>query len=204
MNHKNLLMLIAATATLWLGACGDTAEAEAPKRAKKTAAKPVVRRNLLEDTDTLRRAQTTLPQQAQFQGKPVYVFEKIDFFDGTRPRIELQAQDPLRPNKLLLFRYENGQWQFVDDEDELNSKKPSRHLTLLEHIPFTDVPLVAKMWRQHAAQTRAVVQEPYHIAHVLLPKTQKRFWHTAELEAHGAQYYLSINPDFSIFEFKKL
>ncbi|WP_304335329.1 hypothetical protein [Conchiformibius steedae] len=203
---KKIFSSLMLASVLLTGACGDAAEADTPT--KKSAAKsaPAPRRNLLEDTALLQSAQNSLPQQPQFAGKPVYIYEKIDFFNGVRPRIELLAQDPQHPDKLLFFRYEHGKWQLVENEDEefATKKKPERHLMPLAQIRFQDVPTIAQMWRQHAKHTQAVIREPYHIAFVLLPKTQQRFWHTAELEAHGAQYYLSVFPDFSIFEFKKL
>jgi len=36
-----------------------------------------------------------------------------------------------------------------------------------------------------------------------LPKQQKLMWHTAQIDADGARYYLSFHADGSVWEFKK-
>lgn len=206
MNIKYFIVLIYAITTFGLVGCGRQAEADTPpKQHQPMAVTPTVHHNLLEDIDALKTAQASLSRQPQLNGKPILVFENINFFDGTRPRIELNVQDPLHPHKVLFYRYENKKWHYIDDEENtVGIRNINRHLTPLTKIHFEDVATIAQMWRHKANETHAVLKDPYHIAFILLPKTQKRFWHTAELEAQGAQYYLSINPDFSIFEFKRL
>lgn len=207
MNIRKLLLL--ALLPMLLNACGDTAQADTHDTPASATAQTVVapRTNLLEDRTALQTAQTRLRELPLLAGKPIQVFGNIDFFDGVRPRIELSVENPQQSGKLLFLRYENNQWQNLG-EDELPEEIPKaqfqRHLTPLEQIHFEDVVHVANTWREKAQATQAVIQDPYHVAFIWMPKLKKRFWHTAELEAVGAQYYLSVNLDGTVWEFKKL
>jgi hypothetical protein len=49
----------------------------------------------------------------------------------------------------------------------------------------------------------AVETQAYHVALIWLPKQQKLMWHTAQIDADGARYYLSFHADGSVWEFKK-
>lgn len=178
--------------------------------ADSTASAPVItpkpKRNLLEDREALSLAKTRLQAMPQFGGQPVQVFGNIDFFDGVRPRIELAVQSPDKADDIWLLRYENGQWSppTLDEEEELDQHKIAPHLTPLSDIHFEDVVYAAQIWRIKAKEVNAVWEEPYHVAFIWMPKLKRRFWHTAEIEAVGAQYYLSVNLDGTIWEWKKL
>lgn len=172
------------------------------------ATPPVVQpaKNLLEDRDALLKAKQQLQSLPQFAGKEIQVFGNIDFFDGVRPRIELSVQSPQQPDDIWQLSYRHGKWSapVKDEEEELNAQQITRYLTPLAEIHFEDVPTIAQMWKNKAIEVKAVWQEPYHVAFIWLPKLKKRFWHTAELDAVGAQYYLSVNTDGSIWEWKKI
>lgn len=161
-------------------------------------------KNLLQDVDLLQNAKTDLQNLPEFQGKKLRVYTKIDFFNGTRPRIELQLENPNMPNTLVFYTFEHGKWKQGEADDVSHIKNLSRQFTPLDDIDFTQVAYVADVWQQKAKQVQAVEQTPYHVMFVWLPAKNKRFWHTPTLEAKGKQFYLSINLDGSIWEFKGL
>lgn len=167
---------------------------------------PKPKRNLLEDREALSLAKTRLQAMPQFGGKPVQVFGNIDFFDGVRPRIELSVQSPDKADDIWILRYENEQWSppTLDEDEEIDRNKIAPHLTPLSEIHFEDVVYAAQLWRTKAKEVNAVWTEPYHVAFIWMPKLKRRFWHTAEMDAVGAQYYLSLNLDGTIWEWKKL
>lgn len=196
--------LLAAAAVLGTAGCGKQAEADTPSAVARRHSKPARPRNLLDDAAALRAAQNALTQQAALKNRKIEVFGNVDFFDGVRPRIELAVYYPEHESGRLFFIYENGRWRQDDSGHEAAPKNPVPHLTALEQIPFDQVPAVAAQWRQKARSVNAVWREPYHIAFVLLPAAGKRFWHTAEIDAQGAQYYFSLHLDHTVWEFKKL
>lgn len=213
MNTPAALLL--TLACLLSAACGQTARADEPAAAvqaeptkqPETAKQPeteTVAAKLLTDAAALQQAQQSLAAHAEFGGNSVQVFEKIHFFDGTFPRIELAAQNPKQPETLLFYTYLNGQWQTSEAEDISRIKRLSRHLFPLDSVHFADAAARAAQWQSHAAQVQAVEQQPYYVAFIYLPKQNQRFWHTATLEAVGAQYYLSFHEDGSVWEFKPL
>lgn len=178
-----------------------------PIQAASLPAEPVSQRNLLEDREALALAKSRLQALPSFAEKPVQVFGNVDFFDGIQPRIELSVQNPNQPNEIWFMRYQHGKWSepIVEDvSDDTPISQISRHLTPLSEIHFVDVPVIAQHWRQKAKEVNAVWQEPYYVSFIWLPKLKKRFWHSAQIEAVGAQYYLSVNLDGNIWEWKKL
>lgn len=199
---------------LFMAGCGKTAQAGEPTAAASTASAPVKQpekpnppkppAKVLTDPAVLQQAQASLAARPEFNGQSVQVFEKVHFFDGEFPRIELAVQNPKQPETLLFYTYRDQKWLVSEAEDISHVKRLPRHLFALESIRFTDAAAYAQRWQQHAAQVKAVWQQPYYVAFIYLPKQNKRFWHTATLEAVGAQYYLSFHENGSVWEFKPL
>lgn len=202
------------SATLLVSACGQNAQAvepvagasaaEAAIRQPETPPQPAPPAKVLTDSAVLQQAQASLAARPEFQGRPVQVFEKVNFFDGQFPRIELAVQNPEQPETLLFYTYRNHEWQVSEAEDISHVKRLPRHLFALESIRFADAAAYAQRWQEHAEKVNAVWREPYYVAFIYLPKQKKRFWHTATLEAVGAQYYLSFHENGSVWEFKPL
>lgn len=160
--------------------------------------------NLLLDERALQQAQESLRNLPEWQGKVPQVYEQIQFFDGVRPRIELALALPDNPAQNRFYTYEQGRWQVSDAENISHVAQPAQRRFPLERVSFADAALAAKVWRTRAESSRALLREPYYLALVYLPKQQKMFWHTATLEAHGAQYYLSLHQDLSLWEWNDL
>lgn len=190
-----LLCLFAATA------CNrsDARTQTAPHAAEATA-----HTNFLEDAQALKAAQTALADLPPFRGKTPMFYENIDFFSGVRPRIEIDLQNPARPERIDHYRYENGRWHYTDTPRlEPGTDIPAK-LTPLATVNFADAAAIAARWSQKARTVDAVITEPYYISFVLLEKDRKRFWHTATIEAVGRQYYFSCHADGTVWEFKEL
>ncbi|QMT44469.1 hypothetical protein [Neisseria dentiae] len=208
-TRLKLPLLALCSSTLLLCACGPNeavAMAAAPPAAAASAETVAsYRGNLLEDAAALQAAQDALKNLPPFRGKAVNVFDNIDFFDGVRPRIEADIQNPDRPEKIDHYVYDQGRWRYTDTlripPEGLDIPKK---LTPLSRVRFADAAAVAAAWSQKARSMNAVVTEPYFVSYVLLDKERKRFWHTATIEAVGEQYYLSFHADGSVWEFKKL
>ncbi|WP_107928832.1 hypothetical protein [Neisseria animaloris] len=162
--------------------------------------------NLLENAAALQAAEDALKNLPLLQGKAVNVYESVDFFDGVRPRIEVDIQDPNQPEKIDHYIYERSRWTLTQTMRIPAAERITRYqyLTPLAKVRFTDVVPVARNWSAKAKTIDAVITEPYYISFVLLGKQKKRFWHTATIEAVGAQYYLSFHEDGKVWEFKKL
>ena len=160
---------------------------------------------ILRDKQALRRAQQALSQLPELQGAPIQIYEQINFFDGTRPRIEIDLQDPKQPENILYYTYENGKWSPtpISEAPKPSGKNFARHLVPLAKIDFAQAADIAQAWQQKAQSVNAVETQAYHVALIWLPKQQKLMWHTAQIDADGARYYLSFHADGSVWEFKK-
>lgn len=161
-------------------------------------------KNLLDNAELLQKAKTDLQSLPEFQGKTLLIYNKVDFFNGTRPRIEVSLENPALPNTLVFYTFEHGKWTKGEAEDVAHIKNLPRHFVPLAEVDFAQVPQIAQIWREKAKQVNAVEQEPYHVAFIWLPARNKRFWHTATLETKGKQFYLSTHLDGSIWEFNGL
>lgn len=159
---------------------------------------------ILRNKAVLRAAQQALTQLPELQGAPIQIYEQINFFDGTRPRIEIDLQDPKQPENILYYTYENGKWAPTPvGTDPTPNKNYARHLVPLAQTDFAQAADIAQAWQQKAQSVNAVETQAYHVALVWLPKQQKLMWHTAQIDADGARYYLSFHADGSVWEFKK-
>ena len=176
----------------------QAASASTPVVLEQAQTQPEMPQWILRNKAALRAAQQALTQLPELQGAPIQIYEQINFFDGTRPRIEIDLQDPKQPENILYYTYENGKWTPtpVGTDPEPN-KNPAGHLVPLAPTDF------AQAWQQKAQSVNAVETQAYHVALVWLPKQQKLMWHTAQIDADGARYYLSFHADGSVWEFKK-
>lgn len=199
-----LLAIALAACSPTEAATEQSAETEQTVSVPQTAVQPKPRVNLLLDTNLLHQAQVALAKRPEFSGSHVQVFQKINFFDGIRPRIELAAQNPALPETLTFYTFENGEWTPSEAEDISHIKNLKANLFALDNIDFRQANLFARAWQDKARSVQAVIDEPYYVAFVFLPKQQKRFWHTATLEATGKQFYLSFHENGSVWEFKNL
>ena len=182
----------------------QAASASTPVVLEQAQTQPEMPQWILRNKAALRAAQQALTQLPELQGAPIQIYEQINFFDGTRPRIEIDLQDPKQPENILYYTYENGKWTPtpVGTDPEPN-KNPAGHLVPLAQTDFAQAADNAQAWQQKAQSVNAVETQAYHVALVWLPKQQKLMWHTAQIDADGARYYLSFHADGSVWEFKK-
>ena len=182
----------------------QAASASTPVVLEQAQTQPEMPQWILRNKAALRAAQQALTQLPELQGAPIQIYEQINFFDGTRPRIEIDLQDPKQPENILYYTYENGKWTPtpVGTDPEPN-KNPAGHLVPLAQTDFAQAADIAQAWQQKAQSVNAVETQAYHVALVWLPKQQKLMWHTAQIDADGARYYLSFHADGSVWEFKK-
>lgn len=215
MNLSKLSTVFLCLGTLMLSACSPSenqalaAEPSVPVVSSTSVTKPapVYRGNFLKDAAALAKAEHDLKTLPRFHGKSLKFFDNIVFFSGPRPRIELDIQNPENPERIDHYVYWQGTWR---RNDILRKPPPpeslniAQHLTPLSQIRFADVAVVAKEWEQKARSVNAVETDAYYVSFVYLRSENKRFWHTATIEAIGAQYYLSFHTDKTVWEFKKL
>ncbi len=165
---------------------------------------PVSKTNLLLDKERLRDAQQQLLGRPELAQRPLYVLDKVDFFDGTRPRIELiVAHRSGKDVPLNIYTFENGTWRAEPIEQDYSDNYIAKHQMQLDDTDWAQVADVARVWQEKAREVKAVETEPYYISLVWLPPQRKRFWHTATLEAVGKQYYLSLHENGTVWEWKR-
>ncbi len=179
--------------------------ASAPAASAPVQRQPEKPQWILRDKQALRRAQQTLAQLPELQGAPIQIYEQINFFDGTRPRIEIDLQDPKQPENILYYTYENGKWSPtpISEAPKPSGKNFTHHLVPLTKIDFAQAADIAQAWQQKAQSVNAVETQAYQVALIWLPKQQKLMWHTAQIDTNGARYYLSFHADGSVWEFKE-
>ena len=183
----------------------QAASASTPVVREPAQQQPETPQWILRDKTALRAAQQALTQLPELQGAPIQIYEQINFFDGTRPRIEIDLQDPKQPENILYYTYENGKWSPtpISEAPKPSGKNFARHLVPLTKIDFAQAADIAQAWQQKAQSVNAVETQAYHVALIWLPKQQKLMWHTAQIDTNGARYYLSFHADGSVWEFKE-
>ena len=183
----------------------QAASASTPVVLEPAQQQPETPKWILRDKQALSAAQQALTQLPELQGAPIQIYEQINFFDGTRPRIEIDLQDPKQPENILYYTYENGKWSPtpISEAPKPSGKNFARHLVPLAKIDFAQAADIAQAWQQKAQSVNAVETQAYHVALIWLPKQQKLMWHTAQIDTNSARYYLSFHADGSVWEFKE-
>ena len=174
----------------------QAASASTPVVLEQAQTQPETPQWILRNKAVLRAAQQALTQLPELQGAPIQIYEQINFFDGTRPRIEIDLQDPKQPENILYYTYENGKWSPtpISEAPKPSGKNFARHLVPLAKIDFAQAADIAQAWQQKAQSVNAVETQAYHVALIWLPK---------QIDTNGARYYLSFHADGSVWEFKE-
>ena len=124
----------------------QAASASTPVVPEQTQTQPEKPQWILRDKTALRAAQQALTQLLELQGAPIQIYEQINFFDGTRPRIEIDLQDPKQPENILYYTYENGKWAPTPiGTDPEPNKSYARHLVPLAQIDFAQAADIAPL-----------------------------------------------------------
>lgn len=207
MNQK--LWLLCISAALGLAACGGKNEAQAPassqsgSEAPAQAEAPATAGNLLQDAQALQAAEDALKALPQFGGKALNVFQNVKFYGSSRPRIEIDIQDPNNPENIDHYTYENGQWSEPQPVKISGGGDMAHNVTPLDQIKFATVAEIAKVWHEKAVEVQAKETEADYIYFSLFVPAQKRSWNTGNIETDRAEYSLTFDQDGKLVNFEK-
>jgi len=125
MKSKQTLWLLCVAAVLGLSACGGkggneqapaqqqqaSQSQEASQQAESGSQQEAASMdNFLSNAQALQAAEDSLKALPQFSGKELNVFQNVQFYGSSRPRIEIDIQDPEKPDNIDHYTYEDGKW----------------------------------------------------------------------------------------------
>ncbi len=220
MKSKQALWLLCLSAVLGLSACGGKSEGQAPAQQEgqtqaqsEDSAKPEAEAeskpeaasmdNFLSNAEALQAAEDSLKALPQFEGKPLNIFQNIQFYGGSRPRIEIDVQDPNKPDNIDHYTYENGQWGEPQPVQISGGGDMKHNVTPLADIKFATVATIAKTWGEKAKEVEATESELDFVSFQLWVPNQTRRWITSSIETPRAKYSVDFKLDGSLQEFKK-
>lgn len=228
MKHTVLYTLL-TTSLLALTACGGGEQAAAPASQPNPAASapatsapaasapasapaaeaPAAKSRYFDDAAALRQAQESLKALPQFGGKPLMVFQNINFYDDEGVnRIEIDIQDPNKPENIdhYTYQFSEGKWSEPNPVRISGDGDMSANLTALNDIDFAIVAEKVLPTLQQKAEEEKLenIQQmpPTHVSFVLWVPDQSRFWQTG-IKTDRANYMLRLNADGSLKSFDK-
>ena len=122
MKSKQTLWLLCVAAVLGLSACGGkggneqapaqqqqaSQSQEASQQAESGSQQEAASMdNFLSNAQALQAAEDSLKALPQFSGKELNVFQNVQFYGSSRPRIEIDIQDPEKPDNIDHYTYED-------------------------------------------------------------------------------------------------
>lgn len=215
MNSKHsVLWLLCLSAAFGLSACDGGSKAPAPKKEVQAQNQNAIaqtdskqqtesQNNFLSDTQALQAAEDTLKSLPQFGGKPLNIFQSIEFHGGGQPKIEVDIQDPEKPDNIDHYIYQNGQWGEPQPVQITGGGNMKDNVFPLDKIRFATVAIVAQNWHDKAKEVEAKKTEPDFILFKLLVDNQELQWITPDIDSPRAQYRALFSLDGSLKELKK-
>ena len=160
--------------------------------------------DLLTNTEELQKAEDALKELPKFKGKDVQVFQNVQFYGGTMPRIEIELIDPEKPENVDHYTYQGGKWSEPQPVQISGGGDLKDNSTPLNDIKFATVAIVYKNWKEKAATVEGAEKaELDYIYFNLWVPTQKRYWDANTIEGTREKYNINFNLDGSVREFKK-
>lgn len=197
---KFILAVALGLATLGLQSCkkGDKIAS-----AIENATNSVTNSDLLSNVEKLQQAEDALKELPKFKGKDVRVFQNVQFYGGTMPRIEIELIDPDKPENVDHYTYLNGSWSEPQPVQISGGGDMKDNSTPLNDIKFATVATVHKNWLEKAATVEGAKQELDYIYFSLWVPNQTREWNASSIDGTREKYDISFSLDGSVKEFKK-
>ena len=218
MKSKQTLWLLCVAAVLGLSACGgkggnEQAPAQQQQASQSQEASQQAESgnqqeaasmdNFLSNAQALQAAEDSLKALPQFSGKELNVFQNVQFYGSSRPRIEIDIQDQEKPDNIDHYTYEDGKWSEPQPVQISGGGDMKANVTELDKIKFATVAEIAKTWGEKAKEVEAGDTELDFVSFQLWVPNQTRRWITSDIETPRAKYSAEFNQDGSLKEFKK-
>ena len=218
MKSKQTLWLLCVAAVLGLSACGGkggneqapaqqqqaSQSQEASQQAESGSQQEAASMdNFLSNTQALQAAEDSLKALPQFSGKELNVFQNVQFYGSSRPRIEIDIQDPEKPDNIDHYTYEDGKWSEPQPVQISGGGDMKDNVTPLKDIKFATVASIAKIWSEKAKEVEASETQLDFVSFQLWVPNQTRRWITSTIETPRAKYSADFNVDGTLKEFEK-
>ena len=218
MKTNRKLWLLCLSAVLGLSACGGKGQEPADQNAavqeqgqgggeagaqESQGGEAQQSGGLLTDAKALQAAEDSLKALPQFKGKPLNVFQNIQFYGGDTARIEIDIQDPEKPDNIDHYTYQDGKWSEPQPVQISGGGDMKANVTELDKIKFATVAEIAKTWGEKAKEVEAGDTELDFVSFQLWVPNQTRRWITSDIETPRAKASAEFNQDGSLKEFKK-
>lgn len=218
---KTALYTLLTASVFALTACGGGEKAAEPSKPAAPAAEakpakteaapaaPVANKLYFEDAAALRQAQDSLKALPQFAGKPLKVFQNIEFYENAPvSRIEVNVQDPNKPENIdhYTYKFAEGKWSEPSPVKISGDGDMSANLTELDKIDFAVLadkvlPLLKQKVQEEKLENIKKMP-PEHVSFIFWVPNQSRYWQT-NIQTDRASYWLTVNTDGSLKEFRK-
>ncbi len=207
-KHTLSLLTLMSILSLTILSCGggddeETATAEAPRTATTSQSAST---ESTEDAEPLflnqaelEAAQSKLQNLDPYKGHDIKVFQQ---YYVHKESIEIQLQDPNKPENVDQLEYENGEWSAPEPVQIVGDGDMSANVFSLSEMPFAGAVKVAKIWNEEAKKIGDEVTNELRAVMVDMMGTGLR-WNTNNIETARAEYSIYFNQDGSLDKVEK-
>lgn len=140
-------------------------------------------------------AQEKLKQLPQYQGKEIFVYESVHFYqDGS---INLALQQPANPTYVDAYRYQYGEWSAPK---AVLARNIPRRIFPLSKINFADALKVVSTYNEKAAQVEGA--EPATTVYISIWDDGMR-WFPGTITGSRMRYDIQFNTDGTLKSFRQ-
>lgn len=140
-------------------------------------------------------AQEKLKQLPQYQGKEIFLYESVHFYqDGS---VNLALQQPANPAYVDAYRYQHGEWSAPK---AVLARNIPRRIFPLSKINFADALKVVSTYNEKAAQVEGA--EPTATVYISIWDGGMR-WFPGTMTGNRVRYDIQFNNDGSLKSFRE-
>lgn len=140
-------------------------------------------------------AQEKLKQLPQYQGKEIFLYESVHFYqDGS---INLALQHPTNPAYVDAYRYQHGEWSAPK---AVLARNIARRVFPLSKINFADAHKVVSTYNEKAAQVEGA--EPATTVYISIWDGSIR-WFPGSIAGSRVRYDIQFNTDGTLKSFRQ-
>lgn len=149
--------------------------------------------------EALQRAENSLRNLPQFEGKDIIVFRSVHFYnDG---RIMLNIQHPADPSMIDRYTYKNGAWEEPQPVRITKSDRVEDYSASLDKAPFVTAHKVYETIQQKLKEINGDETSGHTVYFVPVNGTIR--WYPTRLETDRSRYSLKFDENGNLLSFEQ-
>lgn len=154
--------------------------------------------HFLSDVDGLKKAEEELRRLPQYNGKEIFIYSLLYFYDNGR--INIKLQHPENPKYIDSYEYENNEWSEPKPIQLSIRDNIQDQLISLNKINFANVAKVSAVLNKKSENIEGA--KPPESVYISIRKNQI-YWYPTTINGSRERYSIQFNDDGTLKSFEQ-